>query len=656
MALKYFRDNLKSYAWVLWLVVAVFVVGFVFFDVGGFRQAQFGARGDVAAVVGEDEITYDQYRRQFQNLEATYRQALGEQFNRDLLEQFNLQRQALDQLIDKTILLEEARRIGLQATAKEVSKVIVSYPVFQSESGRFVGTEEYRRILRDNRLSVEGFESMVSDDVLLAKLQSVLAQTLYVPEEEVERSYRETAERAKIRYLHLPASEVGEVAVEPAELEAYFAERRADYELPERRVVDYLLADTVKLRREIEIPDEELRAYYDEHQGDFDREEQVRASHILFKVTPDRPDQQAREELQAVRRRVEAGENFSQLARELSEDEGSASRGGSLGYFGRGQMIPAFEEAAFGAEVGELVGPIKTDFGYHLIQVQDRRAGGLQPFEEVKEVVRARLLSERVREIAESKAQAAADRLQAAEEVTAETMAQLGEEQGLTFDTSEPIGRTDTITGLGRSPDLGETAFNLEVGAVSEPVKVPRGWAVLRLAEVVPPRLPELAEVEDQVREAVSREKRNEVAVARLEEARQNRTEEGGLDAIAGELGLEVQETAELGRFGTLPGIGSSREVIDRALTLQAGEWGGPVKTDRGAVLFEVVERKTFDPAEFEEQKEATRDQQRAQRLNQLLASLIESRKRELLLDGDLRIFVEEYNPSSSAPATGAAG
>jgi len=629
MALKYLRDNLKSLKWVLWLVVGVFVL-LVFFGWGGYDPSQDRAP-EVAATVGDEEIAYEEFYQQYRNLEDFYRQRFGEQFTPELAKQFNLPVQALNLLINQRIMLTEARSIGLRVTDGELRDKILSYPISQNEDGTFVGRDEYRRrIERFVRMPVDEFEATVREELLLEKLDTVLAGTLYVSDAEIEEAYREQAERAKIRFVELPASELSDqVTVDQAAIEAYFADHRSDYELPEQRVVDYLLVDTVKLRQEIEIPEAELEAYYDDHPEDFTREEQVIARHILRKLGPDQPDAEVRSEVEDIRRRIEAGEDFAALAQELSEDEGSASRGGSLGSFGRGQMVPAFEKAAFEATVGELVGPVRTDFGYHLIQVQRHMPGGVQPFAEVRPAVRARLVNERVNEIAEEKARDLAQRIAAAELTEVDELRALAEEEGLTLETTEPFGRGDNIAGIGRAIEFTAAAFELEPGAVSEAIKIPRGWAILRLGEVREPRLQELAEVEVEVRQAVERAQQKEAALARLDEARMAIEVGASLEALAAELGLEIRESNEFGRRGQITGLGANREVIDAALALEVGQLGGPVESAQGAVLFEVQERKRFDAAEFEEAKASTRLAEEQQRLNQLKASIVEMRRRD---------------------------
>ncbi len=630
MALKYLRDNLKSLSLVLWGVIGVFVL-LVFFEWGGYNDRQ-GGRDEVAAWVGDDEVTFAEFQNHYRQLENYYRRTFGESFNQDLVKQLNLPKQALDQLIERKILLMEARKIGLKATDNEVQKTILDIPVFKDEAGQFIGAEEYRKLLRSNRLTVDEFESSVREDVLLDKLETILQGTSYVSDKALEDAYRETAEQAKIRYYQLPANQFGEVTASDEEVAAYFEDHQEDYALPEKRVVSYLLVDKLKLRRTIELPEEELKAYYDSNPEEFTREEQVRARHILLKVNADRTSDQAEQELLAIRQRIEGGEDFAEVAKEVSEDEGTASRGGSLGFFGRNQMIKAFEDAAFAAEIGELVGPVKTDYGFHLIDVQDHRPGGPQPFENVKAQIQNRLVGEQADTLAANKADELLAELEALESVSAESLAARAEQDSefLTFETTEPFGQSDNIAGIGRSPEFNASAFDLQEGGLSKTIQLPRGWAVLHLDEIQPPRTPELAEVEGKVRQAANLEKRKKEAEARLESIRQEL--ESGADATEtlASLGVEPTESEEFGRFGFITGLGNNREIIDTALESEVGAWGGPVLTNQGAVLFEVIERKHFDAEEFESQKDSTRGQVEGQRLSEIRRSLIELRSRDL--------------------------
>lgn len=628
MALKTLRDNLKYLHWILWLVLLIFV-GMIFFEWGGVNQRD-QSLDQPAATVGGEKVSYADFRRQHQQLEQYYRQQMGGNLAPELLQQLNLPVQALDGLINDKILLIEARRLGLEATDAEVQRTILEVPAFQDENGEFIGEERYKKLLRDNSLSIDEFEKSVREDVLLTKLRTVLAQTVYVSDAEVEAAYREQAERAKIRYLQLPAAQLAEQAqVSPEELRAYYETHRQDFERPEQRRVQYLLVDAILLRRGLEVPETELRAYYDAHQDEFDQKEQVRARHILIQITPERPREKALAEIQAVRAQLEGGADFATLARERSEDEGTAARGGFLNYFGRGAMVKPFEDAAFAAQVGQLVGPVETDYGFHLIEVLDHRESGVRLFEEVQGTIRARLAGERSNELAETKARELAQKITQDALKTSEQWQGLATES-ITIEKPEPFGRNDSVPGIGRGTELVAKAFEAAVGDVSEPIKVPRGWAIFRLDEVLAPRVPELAEIESGVRQAATLDKQKQLAVARLTLARQQLATGKTLDEVATELGVEVKESDEFGQREPISGLGRVPEVNAAALALQRGGVGGPFQDAQGAVLFEVVERKGFDPQAFETAKESTRAFKENERLNQLLTSLIEVRRRDL--------------------------
>lgn len=632
MALKYFRDNLKSLTWVLWGVIAVMFI-FVFYEFGGAGGGDGPVRGDdVAAVVGDEVISMKDFEAQYRRQENEYRQLFGDQFNRELVQQF-LPKQALDTLINRKIMLREAENVGLRATNGEVQDLILSSPLFKDDDGKFVGQEEYVKLVRAYfRSTPEQFEETVRDDVVLQKLDSVLAKTLFISDSDLERSYRDEAEKATIRFVQLPASEFSDVVADDAAVTAYFEEHQDEYTLPEQRVANYLLVDTVKLRQKLddEITDEDILAYYNDHEDEFTSPEQVKARHILIKVTPDRDETAAEQVANDIKGRIEGGKDFAQLARDLSEDEGSARRGGDLNFFGRDQMVKPFEDAAFGAQVGELVGPVKSDFGYHVIEVQDRRAGGLQPVDQVRPRVRAKLMTEEVKTMAEAKAQEMSERIKSEGLTTEEQLQALADgEDVVTFGTTDPFGENDPITGLGRSPDFNAAAFELGKGNISDPIKVPRGWSVIQLKDVVEPRVPDISEVKQRVQDAANQEQRQVAALARLEELRAA-PETASIDALATELGLEIQESGEFDRFGRITGLGANREIIDGALALEAGQLGTPVKTAQGAVLYEVVERKSFDAAEFEAEIETIRRREETKQLNELKQSLVELRWRDL--------------------------
>lgn len=628
--LKVFRDNLKYLSWVLWLVIAVFIL-FVFVDFGG-GVPKGRASFEAAARVGPEKISFAEFKRSYRQTEEFYRRNLGDQFSPELARQMRLPLQVLERLVNDRVLLVEARRVGLRATDAEVRRTILETPAFQNEDGTFAGEEIYERVLRTNGYTVAGFEAEMRQQILIDKLRTILTQNLYLSEDEVEQAYREGSERAKIRFIRMPSNQLAEeVKVEEAELATYFESRREDFRLPERRAVEYLLVDSSKVQQQIRLDEEEIRNYYDANRDEFSQEEQVKARHILLRVSEERSAEEAESELAAIRRRIEQGEDFAALAQELSDDPGSKGQGGDLGFFGRGQMIEEFERAAFAAQPGELVGPIRTAFGYHLLEVLDRRSAGVRPLDEVADQIRNRLLAERARALSESKARDLAERIDREGSASADTLRRLAEsDDEVVLTSTEPFGREDNVPGIGRATAFTLAAFELEPGQISEPIQVPRGWAILRLDGVQEPRLPSLEEVEAEVRQGLVQEKQSQLAQARLEQAREQIDSGASLDEVAEQMSLEVEESGQFARDEPISKIGVNPGVAELALSLDEGGIGGPLPYPQGWLLFEVVERKRFDRAAFEEEKAETRAALEQERLGQLLASIVERRRSEL--------------------------
>ena len=243
--LKAMRDNLKSLAWILWAVIAVFIL-LVFVDFGPMNTG--GAGNATAATMGDYEVSWTELSRRHESLVQQYRSAYGEQFEQ-IAPQLQLERQALEQLFNFKILAAEAEALGLQVSDEEVREAILTSPQFQGPDGRFVGQEVYESYTRRQFGGASAFEAILREDLLRTKLFDVMERSILVTDADVERAYREDVERAAIRYVQLPASRfAGEVEADPEALQAHYEENQDRYAMPEQRVIDYLLVDRGVLR------------------------------------------------------------------------------------------------------------------------------------------------------------------------------------------------------------------------------------------------------------------------------------------------------------------------------------------------------------------------------------------------------------------------
>lgn len=618
--LKTFRDSLKHLKWVLWIVIVAFILVYI-------PDLVSNNLSETAATVGDMEVSRTEFQRTYQQMERRMREQLGEQWTPEMARQLGLRQQALQQAVQQKILLQEARDMGLTVTDEELrEEVLVQF------GGQFPGTERYRQILSSQGMTVAQFEQGLRHALLHEKLIDVLASNLYVSDEEVEEAYRRSVERAAIRFIRLNAGQFAEdVEVTDSEITTYFEEHREQFRLPERREVAYLMVDSNEMRMRAQIDEGELMEYYETHEDQFTRPEQVRVRQI-FVTTESRSEDQARQILEQARQRIEGGESFAEVAGDVSEDPSSADRGGELGFIGRGLMPPAFDEAAFNAIPGELVGPVEADFGLHLLEVTERREGGLQPFAEVRGQIQSRLLADELPQRVENRARELARQIEEGNLTTAEELQTLAEsDPAVVFAAPAPFSQGETLPGLGRPRDFLDTVFAMEEpGAVSDPVAVPRGQAIVLLEEVLAPRDQELDEVRDQVRDQIADTKAQQLAIDRLAEIKTQVEAGTPLEEAAGSLGAQVQESQEFGPGGTIQGVGYNPKVADAALGMEEGEIGGPFEAGQGALLFEVTQRTTGDPAELEEQADTIRDNLEQQKLTRFLSSLLRQRQIEM--------------------------
>jgi peptidyl-prolyl cis-trans isomerase D len=638
--LKVLRDNLKYLSWILWGVIVVFVL-FVFVDFGGGVPGP-ALRTESAATVGDEEISYGELQRAYQQTESAYREAYGNQFTPELARQLQLPLQVLEQLVQQRILLGEAESMGLAVSDVELQKELLEQPIFKDETGSWVGDDRYQQLVRSiGYATPEDFEETIRTQLVLTKLNRVVANNIVVSDDDVERAYREGAERAKIRYVKLPIStfrDDSEISAE--EVTTYFDANIEDFRLSERRSVDYLLVDTNAISANLSLTDDEVRAYFEQNSAEYETQEQVRARQIMVQVTDERNAEQALSEIQAIAARITAGEDFAQLATELSDDPLSRDNGGDLGLFARGQYLEEIETAAFSAQAGDMVGPVQSGFGYHLIQVTEHLPGGLPAFEAVSDSLRRRLLAERARESATAKGTELAERIRReglTDRAGFETIAQ--EDEAISFQSTPAFGRSDNVPGVGRSTPFSSAAFALTMGATSDPVRVGSGWAVMRLADIEEPRLPELTDVESDVRARLRDQRTEATAKARMAAARMELIDGTTLDDVAAGLDGTVEESSEFAAGQSLGSLGVNAELASAALALEQGGTGEPLVAGTDVILFQVSERTHFDPVEFEANRDATREELSNQRLGELLATLVASRREELSVSYDPKLM-----------------
>ncbi len=631
MALKWLRDNLRHLKFVLWGVVLVFVL-LVFVDWGSGRAGGGGA--EAAVKIGHREISEQDFVEQVRRLQNLYQQQLGDNWDQ-FKNQINLGEQAVQQLVERQLLLDEARETGLVVSEAEVRERILSYPVFTDQSGRFVGQESYKRILRSSRTNPQDFEAQLSEELLLDKFRTMMAEGLWVSDAEVDEKIRQEREKASVKAVQLRYERyLADVTVDEAATREYFDAHREDFRRNEERVIRYLVVETNKLRRLLEVDDADLEVYYNDHKEDFHEGEQVQASHILIQLAPSASQEEtAAAELKAqqVAKMARSGTDFTELAKIHSDDPGSKDNGGDLGWFGRGRMVKEFEEAVFGAKPGDLVGPVKSQFGYHVIKIVGYRPDRIRPLDEVTDDVRFKYLEDRAASEAEVRAGALAKRVTGERPDTDEAWQAIADEdEAVVLNESPAFGADETIPGTGSDPAFTQQIFEADEGTIGGPRLIPRGWIVWQLKEIRPEGLPDFEVVKAEVEQELRREQAMELALERgraLAEAWRGGSDVAALAQENNTTVVDVQEHrrgAAFGVLGVIPALDA--EIFDA----ENGAIVGPITLpQRGVVVVGIEQLTLVDPAEIEGDREAKRRQLMAERADRLISAMINERRRE---------------------------
>jgi peptidyl-prolyl cis-trans isomerase D len=623
-------DRMRRHkGWLKWSLALV-VLTFVLFYIPDFLTSTTGAApSETVATVEGRQITVREFQRRYTAQLQAYRQAYGSQLSDQLLRQLGIEKQILQQLVDEEAMVSEARRQGISANDVEVRERILAIPAFQ-ENGRFIGEARYRQMLQFNNppLTSTEFEDQVRRAIVIEKLRNAATGWMSVGDDDVAQEYRRRNEKVKLDVVPItPDAFKSQITVSEADIAAAFEKKKENYRVGEKRKIKYALIDVDKVREQVKVAPADIEALYKQNQGQYQTPEQVRASHILLKIEGDN-EAQVKAKAEEVLKRVKAGEDFAALAKEFSQDESNAGKGGDLDYFPRGAMVPEFETAAFAMKPGEISDLVKTSFGYHIIKVVDHKAATTRPIAEVTPELEDQLKWQKAQAEAEQQSKA----LEAQMKSPAD-MDRIAKERGLTTFETGLFLRDEPIDGLGPSPEVAAQAFQLQPGAVGPALRVAKGWVFVTVTGKQEPYVPQLAEVHDKVREDLIRERAAELAKSKASEIAAALKSAPDFAAAAQKAGLQVKPTELITRGSPIPDLGSSPDVDAAAFSLPKGGVSDPISTPQGTAIIRVVEKEEVTPEKITEGRDQLREELVNQRRDQFFSGYMQNAKKKLKIE-----------------------
>jgi peptidyl-prolyl cis-trans isomerase D len=538
----------------------------------------------------------------------------------------------LDNLVMQRVLLVQAKKMGIEASDQELLQALQSDPLLY-QNGQFVGMDQYENVIQQQTgMSVAQFEAMLRQSIILDKMRDIITDGVQVTPEEVHQEYLRRNAKAKIAYVVFdPSQLLKEVKVSPEALQAYFQKNPSRYKLPEQRRLRYVLI--TNQQAPAQVSDQELREYYTQHLADYRVPDRVKVAHILFKTTGKSSAEIAdvTKKARDVLAQVRAGGNFAELAKKYSEDTATAPNGGELGWIVRGQTVKEFETVAFSMKPGQVSDLIQTTYGIHIIRVEDRQIAHLQSFDEVKDSIRAKLEQEKQ---AAAK-QALADNLVREIKAQPQKFVEIVRKAGLDPRETPLFRYNQAIPDLGNSEGLENLAFQLRTGEVGS-LTVPKGTAVIQVAEIVPEHTPKLDEVRAQVEEDY-RAEQSKVLAEQKAQAFAALCKREGFRKAAQDEGLTVKESQDFTQNDQVGDIISGSSLA-AAFTLAPGQTSDVVSVGSTRVVFQVISHTPADEAGFASQREQLREQLLEQKRNLVFEIYQQNLKRQMMASGSLKI------------------
>jgi len=550
------------------------------------------------------------------------------------------EQQVGQQLVQEQVLIEEAHKLGIYATDEDVRKNLSSGPSGEVlyPGGKFIGEDAYKQLINDRlNESVTDFESEIKDEITIRRLQALITGGVTVSDQEVRDTYRKANIKIKFDYAVISVDDIAK-AINPSdsELEAFFKTNAARYAqaVPEERKITYFAFNESQIPGGVQPPSQQaVQQYYNDHAADYSVPEQAKSRHILIAVPPNgnaATDAAAKAKAETVLKQLQAGGSWTDLAKKYSDDPGSKDTGGELGFAQRGKMVPAFDNAIFTQKVGEI-DIVKSNFGYHIVQVEERQAAHTQALNEVQANILATLTRQ---------AQAAA------EDNYAQLLTSGAIKNGLDktaaahhldMVTTDPVAHDGVIAALPDGAQILAKAFSAKQGDPPQSAPTGEGYAVFQVTGIVPAHAPAFADWKSHVLDDYRQEQLPVLLSQKTKALADQAKATNDLAKAAKAVGATVKTSDLVGESGQVPDFGEVGQVAPQLFDMNVGAISGPIDAGRTGVVVKIDDKQEPSADEIAKNLDQMRDQLLDQRRNEAFSVFVSSvfndyKKRKLVV------------------------
>jgi peptidyl-prolyl cis-trans isomerase D len=630
--LQTIRDKITG--WVAGLFLGAIAVVFIFWGI----DFKSGTASYAAKVDGE-RIPLETVRRAWQQRQSQLQQMLRNELPAEMAKA--QQTALLNQFVQQALLSQRAQDFGYRVTDQALAKRLMEVPQFQVD-GKF-SQDRYIALLRQNGLNEAAFEADLQTELMLDQLQTGVVDSSFVAPYELDRRYALEKQQRELDYVLIPAASFAStVTVSDEQIQKFYTDHGNEYLLPETVDLQYVEITREQAEAAVTVTDKELKDYYEQVKERFETPEQRRARHILITVGEGVDDAAAQKKAQELTQQAQSGADFAQLAKDNSKDPGSAQQGGDLGLAQRGMFVGPFEDALFSMKPGEIRGPIKTQFGYHVLKLEDVQAGHLRSFDEARADIESEYRKDRAQTILSDESQKLADRAFSAlteiDSVAKELNVPLQTIKGFTREGGGALGQDPGVIAAAFSEDVVERRQNSPLVPIGEDRAV-----VLRVTEHKPAEPRPVADVRTQIETRLRQQYAREAAAAKGADVVARLQKGDAWDAAAAAVNLQPVGKRFVTRQDTIApapvlraAFGASKAEISETKPYVAG-----VTTEDGNyVVFAVSAVRAGDPKGEPAQERTTR-QLRAERQlgNEELAGYIAEAERNADIVKNDKVF-----------------
>ncbi len=545
--------------WMIKIILGAIVIVFVFWGVGSQISRRSGRIADVNGTI----ITLDDYRASYTTLVEQVRQSFGNNLSEELIQTLQLRKRALDQLIDRSLMLQEAEKFKLTVSDEELAESIRNFAAFQAagvfDSGRYINA------LRSNKLTPETFEVQQRDSLIIDKLQTFISGNIKVSDLEAQQWYIWNNTEVDIDYVILEPQRYKNIKPTDEEIRNYFDQNKDSYKTDPQIKARYLYFKPQDYAAKVTVSEDDIREYYESNPQKFKTSKTVEARHILIKVDSNAQAEaveSARARIENIFKMAKEGQDFAELAKKYSEGP-TKTKGGYLGVFTRETMVKPFADKAFSMKAGEISEPVQTQFGWHIIKIEKINPEKALSLSEAEGDILKTLKADISKNVAYDEAEAVYDA-----SFKGQDLDSIARDRNLKILTTELFTQKNPPKGIKNGTRFAAVAFNLPLNEISDVQDFGDGYFLIEVVAKVPAQIPELKTVEANVKKYLLKEKKDEKARDEAKKLLLELKNGQPFAEVSQKFNLAPKKTGFFKRNDSIPTIGNERDIARIAFRL----------------------------------------------------------------------------------------